>query len=70
MELEQFKDKKPEEIDNFMIDLKFNWTLDTVFEKFGVDLGVEKVIKERFENAEYKALKDKVNKIYEGFIVE
>jgi hypothetical protein len=49
-----------------LIDLKFNWTLDLVFEKFGMDLGAEKFIKDRFENAEYKELKAQVNKIYEG----
>lgn len=68
MSLECFKDKKFGYNDNFLIDLKFNWALDSVFEHYGIDLGVEKVIKDRFENEEYKTLKAEVNKIYEGLV--
>jgi hypothetical protein len=68
MSLECFKNQEPTGNDNFLLDLKFNWTLDAVFDKFGIDLGVEKVIKDRFENAEYKDLKKEVNQIYEGEI--
>lgn len=57
LDLDFFKNKKAGETDSFLIDLKFNWALDLVFEKFGMDLGVEKVLKDRFENDEYKKLK-------------
>lgn len=46
------------------IDLKFNWALDSVWEKLGFDLGVEKLVKDRFKDEKYKKLREVVSKIY------
>lgn len=43
--------------------MKVDWCSDCVYEKFGLDLGVEKVFKQRFENPQYKELK---SRIYDG----
>ncbi len=48
-----------------MWDLKSTWCTDEVFDKFQIELGVEKILKDRFENAEYKVIKDEVFKIYD-----
>ena len=52
-DLECFKNKPVDANDTYLIDLKFNWCLDCVYEHFGVELGVEKVIKDRFDNKDY-----------------
>jgi hypothetical protein len=48
-----------------LIDVKFNWALDELFETHGLDLGVEKLVKDRFENKEYYELRKKISEIYE-----
>ena len=49
---------------DIVIDLKFNWALDTLFEEFGLDLGVEKLRKERFEDERYLGLRKRISDIY------
>lgn len=46
------------------IDLKFNWALDSLYEKTGLDLGVEKLVRDRFEDERYRKLRDIVSTIY------
>lgn len=58
---DEFKGVGSEDLE---IDLKFNWALDDVYGKYGFDLGVEKLVKERFDDDDYKVLRQKVSNIY------